>query len=395
MTMAPHDPPAPRRLSAPHPQSSLALQTRPGIQPSQWIERALREGVVKAAVDVEDTQIQPNSLDLRLSKRGWRLQCSMLPGDEGIEQKLARFGWHSFELGPDGMVLERNAVYLFRCEESLALPEGVGARANPKSSTGRLDVFTRLVTENGVAFDQIADGYRGALYVEVVARSFPIIVRAGDTLSQIRFQCGPSQLDDTELLAELEKEPMVIDRVGRPIDPRTLRLGHGLFLSVHLCGSHGESVGYRARKTARPIDLRSRDLPRERFWERITWAKDEPVILEPNEFYIFASRELLRLPPHLCAEMVPFDAGSGEMRTHYAGFFDSGFGWVEGRAASETAAAVVLEVRNHDVPFLIEDGHPLFRLVFFRNSERPSKLYGQTLGSSYQTQRLKLAKQFK
>jgi dCTP deaminase len=392
--MAPHDPPAPRPATASR-SSSLAEQTRPGIQPSQWIERALREGVVKTAVDVTDTQIQPNSLDLRLSKRGWRLQCSMLPGDEGIEKKLDRFGWHSFEVGPDGMVLERNAVYLFRCEESLALPEGVSARANPKSSTGRLDVFTRLVTENGVAFDEIPDGYRGELYVEVVARSFPIIVRAGDTLSQLRFQCGPSQLDDADLRGELEQEPMVIDRAGRPLDPRSLRLGQGLFLSVHLRGAQGDIVGYRARKTARPIDLRSRELPRERFWERVAWAKDEPVILEPDEFYIFASRELIRLPPHLCAEMVPFDAGSGEMRTHYAGFFDSGFGWIQGRAPSETAAAVVLEVRNHDVPFLIEDGHPLFRLVFFRNSERPAKLYGQTMGSNYQTQRLKLAKQFK
>lgn len=394
MTMAPHDPPAPRPGHASR-ASTLAAQTRPGIQPSQWIEQAIREGVVKTSVPVTSTQIQPNSMDLRLSKRGWRLQCSMLPGEEGIEKKLERFGWHSFELGAEGMVLERNAVYLFRCEESVGLPEGVSARANPKSSTGRLDVFTRLVTENGVAFDDVPDGYRGALYIEVVPRSFPIVVRMGDTLSQIRFQCGPSQLDDADLRTELEQEPMVIDRAGRPLDTRSLRLGQGLFLSVHLRGAQGDIVGYRARKTARPIDLASRDLPRERFWERVSWAKDEPVILEPEEFYIFASRELVRLPPHLCAEMVPFDAGSGEVRTHYAGFFDSGFGWAQGKSPAESAAAVVLEIRNHDVPFLIEDGHPLFRLVFFRNSEVPARLYGQGLGSNYQTQRLKLGKQFK
>lgn len=394
MTMAPHDPPAPRPGHASR-ASTLAEQTRPGIQPSQWIEQAIREGVVKTSASVTSTQIQPNSMDLRLSKRGWRLQCSMLPGEEGIEKKLERFGWHSFELGAEGMVLERNAVYLFRCEEELALPEGVSARANPKSSTGRLDVFTRLVTENGVAFDDVPDGYRGALYIEVVPRSFPIVVRMGDTLSQIRFQCGPSQLDDVDLRTELEQEPMVIDRAGRPLDTRALRLGQGLFLSVHLRGAQGDIVGYRARKTARPIDLASRDLPRERFWERVSWAKDEPVILEPEEFYIFASRELVRLPPHLCAEMVPFDAGSGEVRTHYAGFFDSGFGWAQGKSPAESAAAVVLEIRNHDVPFLIEDGHPLFRLVFFRNSEVPARLYGQGLGSNYQTQRLKLGKQFK
>jgi dCTP deaminase len=394
MTMAPHDPPA-RRPGHASRAGTLAESTRPGIQPSQWIEQAIRAGIVASQTEITPAQLQPNSLDLRLSSRGWRLQCSLLPGEEGIEKKLERFGWHSFEVPAEGCVLERNAVYLFRCDESLALPDGVCARANPKSSTGRLDVFTRLVTEHGVAFDDVPDGYRGELYIEVVPRSFPIMVHAGDALSQLRFQCGPSQIDDADLRRELDLEPMVIDRAGRPLDPRALRLGQGLFLSVHLRGAQGDTVGYRARKTARPIDLRARDLPKERFWERVAWTKDEPVILEPDEFYIFASRELVRLPPHLCAEMVPFDAGSGEVRTHYAGFFDSGFGWMPNKAPSESAAAVVLEIRNHDVPFLIEDGHPLFRLVFFRNAELPAKLYGQTMGSNYQSQRLKLGKQFK
>jgi dCTP deaminase len=389
MSMAPNDPPAPR----PAPASAADLGPT-GIQPSQWIEGALRDGTIRARSPVTPSQIQPNSLDLRLSSRGWRVQCSLLPGAEGIERKLERFGWHAFEVPSEGFVLERNAVYLFRCDESLALPEGVSARANPKSSTGRLDVFTRLVTEHGVAFDEVPEGYRGALYVEVVARSFPILVRAGDTLSQVRFQRGVAQLDDRALQAELSREPMVIDRDGTPLDPHRLRLGQGLFLSVHLQGVRGDTVGYRARKTTAPIDLRARDLPRERFWERVLWSPDEPVILEPDEFYIFASRELVRLPPHLCAEMVPFDAGSGEVRTHYAGFFDSGFGWLPDRVPSESAAAVVLEIRNHDVPFLIEDGHPLFRLVFFRNGERPTHLYGQDLASHYQSQRLKLGKQF-
>jgi dCTP deaminase len=388
-------------MTEPSPKPSHAtfaskLPTRAGIQPSQWIESALRLGIVQTeSQTVGPDQIQPNSLDLRLSSQGWRMQCSLLPGEEGISRKLQRFAWHEFAATAAGYVLERNAVYLFRLDESLALPEGVCARANPKSSTGRLDVFTRLITEHGVAFDEVPDGYRGALYLEVVVRSFPIVVRPGDALAQLRFQCGPSQLDDSELREELEHEALVVDRAGRPLDTKSMRIAQGLFLSVHLRGASGDVVGYRARKTARPIDLRQRDLVREQFWERVSWAKDEPTILEPDEFYIFASRELVRLPPHLCAEMVPFDAGSGEVRTHYAGFFDSGFGWIHGKNAADTAAAVVLEIRNHDVPFLIEDGHPLFRLMFFRNSETPSKLYGQTMGSNYQTQRLKLAKQFR
>ncbi len=394
MTMSAQSP----KLSDASPVQTLhkSPMTKAGIQPAQWIEAALREGIIKTeSGSVQPEQIQPNSLDLRLSPQGWRLQCSLLPGEEGMQRKLQRFAWHEFHTDGTGYVLERNAVYLFRLDESLALPDGLAARANPKSSTGRLDVFTRLVTENGLAFDEVPDGYHGVLYLEVVARSFPILVRPGDTLAQVRFHCGPSQVDDVELRAELEREVLIVDRAGRPLEPKSLRISQGLFLSVHLRGASGDVVGYRARKTARPIDLRQRDLPREQFWERVAWAKDEPTILEPDEFYIFASRELVRLPPHLCAEMVPYDAGSGEVRTHYAGFFDSGFGWIPGKNPAETAAAVVLEIRNHDVPFLIEDGHPLFRLMFFRNSETPQKLYGQTMSSNYQTQRLKLAKQFR
>lgn len=391
--MAPHDPPASRPPTTVRARSSQD-EPRAGIQPSQWIEQAIREKIVRSETSVEPAQIQPNSLDVRLSPRGWRLQCSLLPGDEGIVRKLERFGWHAFEIGAEGYVLERNAVYLFRCDESLALTPGLSARANPKSSTGRLDVFTRLVTENGVSFDEIPEGYQGTLYLEVVPRSFPIIVHVGDTLAQLRFSRGTATLTDDEIRAEMQANTLIVDRAGRPMDARSMRLNQGLFLSVHLRGASGDTVGYRARKTARPIDLRARELPRERFWERVAWSKDEPVILEPDEFYIFASRELVRLPPHVCAEMVPFDAGSGEVRTHYAGFFDSGFGYAPDCPASDTAAAVVLEIRNHDVPFLIEDGHPLFRLVFFRNAEIPSVLYGQTKASNYQGQRLKLGKQF-
>lgn len=372
-----------------------ALGTRPGIQPCQWIHRAVAAGLVRCERPLAPGQVQPNSVDLRLGRRGHRVQCSFLPGPEGVARKLERYRWYDVELGDEGYVLERNAVYLFELQEALSLPPGLSARSNPKSSTGRLDVFTRLVTAEGTSFDEVPEGYEGKLYLEVVPRSFAIRVREGDTLAQLRFAHGTAQLGDDEVREALDTLELVTDNAGAPLSSRALRVSSGVFLSVLLDAPGAALVGYRALKNTRPIDLRALGaLPVREFWEPIAPSHERPVILEPNEFYIFASRELVRLPPGVCAEMVPFDAGSGELRTHYAGFFDSGFGYARDRDAGSSAAAVVLEVRNHDVPFVLEDGHPLFRLIFFRNAEAPEVLYGQGIGSNYQAQRLKLGKQF-
>ncbi len=361
-----------------------------GILPSQWIRRAIVERKIS---HVTPDQIQPNSLDLRLGSLGWRIQCSFLPGAEGVARKLERFRWFDVIASEgEGVVLERNAVYLFELQESLALPVGTVARANPKSSTGRLDVFTRLITEHGQSFDEVPDGYTGKLYLEVVPRSFAIRVRKGDCLSQIRFSQGNAQLEDKELSGLLNgTEDVLMDARGYGLGSAEVRVANGVYLSVALC--NGPVVGYRARKNTPPIDLRKiGGLAVSDYWEPVESSATRPVILEPNEFYTSASRELVRIPPQYCAEMVPFDAGSGELRTHYAGFFDSGFGYARGKPAKTTAAAVVLEVRSHDVPFLLEDGHPLFRLLFFKNTESPERLYGDF--SNYQGQRLKLSKQF-
>lgn len=371
------------------------LATQPGIQPAQWIRRAVRAGVLSSARPLDAAQVQPNSVDLRIGARGTRVQCSFLPGAEGVEKKLERYRWFDVEVPPDGLVLERNAVYLFELQESLALPVGVSARANPKSSTGRLDVFTRLVTRDAQSFDEVPEGYRGRLYLEVVPRSFAIRVREGDTLAQLRFSHGEARLSDRAVRDAIDSQQLVTDAHGSPLASSALRIADGAFLSVALDGPRERVVGYRARKNTPPIDLRAIGaLPVSDYWEPIASSAERPVILEPNEFYIFASRELVRLPPSVCAEMVPFDAGSGELRTHYAGFFDSGFGYAPEKSPVDTAAAVVLEVRNHDVPFVLEDGHPLFRLIFFRNAEEPELLYGAGLASNYQAQRLKLGKQF-
>jgi dCTP deaminase len=371
-----------------------------GVFPSQWIREAIREGAIIADPPVLPSQVQPNSLDLRLGEVGYRVQCSFLPGDEGIQRKLDRFKWYNSPMSTDGLVLERNQAYIFPLTERLALPPTVYARANPKSTTGRLDVFTRLVTENGQTFDEVRSGYHGPLFLEVVPRSFAIRVRPGDSLGQIRFQCGDPHLTHQETMALVNTEAILLSHELKVLRTHELAQSqtHSLVLSISLSRKHETSkestVGYQARKNTSPIDLRAVGQARIRnYWDRI-YDDSKPVILEPDEFYIFASKELVRLPPEYCAEMVPFDAGSGEVRTHYAGFFDSGFGYSIGRPPEVSAAAVVLEVRSRDVPFLIEDGQSLFRVHLMRCAEPPDQLYGAGLGSNYQSQRLRLSKQF-
>lgn len=364
-----------------------------GVYPSQWIRAAAESGIIRSEIPLTAGQIQPNSLDLRLGKTGWRVQCSFLPGKEGIYRKLETYGWYEFTVPEEGMVLEKNQAYIFPLYESLNLPEAVYARANPKSSTGRLDVFTRLVTEYGASFDEVKPGHSGKLFIEVVPRSFAIRVRPGDSLSQIRFQTGDPRLSRAELAALLDSEDILLDRDLTKLSSREVPITSGMVLSVNL-PSKKSTIGYQARRNTAPIDLHGIGEARVRhFWDHI-FGDNRPVVLEPDEFYIFASRELVRLPPLYCAEMVAFDASSGEVRTHYAGFFDSGFGYATGIDPKRSAASVVLEVRSRDVPFLIEDGQPLFRVHVLRSTEEPDILYGSGTGSHYQSQRLRLSKQF-
>lgn len=369
-----------------------------GILPSQWIERAINSGAVTSEAAIPSNQIQPNSLDLRLSHTAYRVNCSFLPGLEGIDKKLARFKWYDVPLLESGTILEIDKVYLIQLQESLSLPQTMSARANPKSSTGRLDVFTRVVTEFGRAFDDVPVGYKGPLYLEIVPRSFPIKVRPGDSLAQIRFSMGEPGLTRAETIAAVNSDDIILNRSFQRLQANELRISSGISLSVDLgrgTARPDRTIGFKARKNQPPIDLREiGKVSIRRYWERIYYSGNQPVILEPDEFYIFASRELVRLPPTICAEMVPFDAASGELRTHYAGFFDSGFGYSSTARAGQSAAAVVLEIRNRDVPFLIEEGQPLFQLELLNNLGVPDRLYGAGSGSNYQNQRLKLSKQF-
>lgn len=365
------------------------------------VDRSLRalaaDGAIRALVPLRPGQVQPSSLDLRLGARIWQLQCSFLPGASGLERKLGRLATVSHRLDRDEpVVLHRGGVYLAEVEEVLELPPDVWGRGNPKSSTGRLDVFVRLLTERGASFDTVPAGYCGRLYLEITPQSFHVSVRRGDCLGQLRLArtlpgTGPGiGLTAAELEDWQRRGPLCRWSDGTAAPVLTDDGPPSALLSVDLTAQVGPA-GYLARRHLPPIDLRRRDLPVDRYWVPMAPAPDDGHVLEPEQFYIFATRETLAVPPELCAELVAFDATKGELRTHYAGFIDSGFGWDPSGTAP--GARLVLEIRTHDVPFLLEHGQALFRVEFMRNEAVPDGLYGDQ-GSSYQMQGLKLAKQF-
>ena len=360
--------------------------------PLQRLRGAIEAGwVAAAAPGIEAGQLQPASLDLRLGDTAYRIRSSFLPGQESVAEKLAYLTMYELPLTP-AAILERGHVYLIPLLEELALPAHVYAKANPKSSTGRLDVFTRVITDANQRFDDIRPGYRGRLYLEIFPRSFTIKVRHGLSLNQLRLFSGAGALDDDDLLRLHQAEPLLYGNDDRPLPPGGVHVDGGLFMGVETAGRDGDIIGYKARKNSDIIDLAQVGVydPAD-FWEPIRCVSQRPLILEPEEFYILASKEKVCVPPGYAAELMAYDAGSGELRTHYAGFFDPGFGY----GGARRGAKAVLEVRPHDVPFLIEDGQLFCKLCLERTTETPEVTYGAGLASHYQGQALKLSKQFR
>lgn len=363
-----------------------------------------------------DNQFQPNSLDLRLGEVAYRVRCSFLPENETVEEKINQLKQYSFSL-KDGAVLEENCVYIIPLLEKLKFPkshysinqgysngqaadgdvqlhslENLSAKANPKSSTGRLDVFTRVITDYSHRFEEITPGYQGNLYLEVVPKSFSIKVKTGQRLNQLRVRHGFEVVPDQDLLRIHATDPLLFDEHVKPVSMEQIKVNKGLFMSVQLKGKKGEIIGYKGKKHVNYIDLENLNhYEVDEFWEPIYASTDSKFILEPEAFYIFASKERIRVPAHLACEMMAYDTGSGELRTHYAGFFDSGFGGT----VEDKGARAVLEVRSHDVPFMIEDGQTLFSMQFEPNTEIPEFVYGSDIDSNYQGQGLKLGKHFK
>ncbi|ETX01729.1 MAG: hypothetical protein ETSY1_06180 [Candidatus Entotheonella factor] len=373
-------------------QEALLAGLPGGVLPIQWLHRAVDAGWLHSpAMPFEPGQFQPASLDLRLGPVAYRIRSSFLPGQDTVDNKLASLKMYDLALTPSA-VLERGHAYLIPLMEELALPPGIHAKADPKSSTGRLDVFTRIITDLQPRFDDIRAGYRGKLYLEVFSRSFTIKVHAGLSLNQLRLFSGQPRLADLDLHHLHAADPLLYDEAGQPLAPESIYTDGGLFLGVDIPGNPEAIVGYKAKKNSDIIDLAHEGVyDPSAFWEPLYHVAHRPFILEPEEFYILASKEQVCIPPDYAAELMAYDTGSGELRTHYAGFFDPGFGY--GRTAHKGTKAV-LEVRPHDVPFLVEDGQLFCKLCLDRTVERPTQLYGADLNSHYQSQALTLSKLF-
>ncbi len=364
---------------------------REGILPARWLRDAVWRNVISSDYRIPDENFQPASLDLRLGETAHILQCSFLPSRGTLEEKLAQLTIGTIDIR-DGAILERNRPYLIPLLESLRLPEGIRARTNPKSSTGRLDIFTRVITNSSDRFDDIEEGYQGPMYLEVFSRSFSIRVRTRLSLNQIRLFKGDSRCAGSEIQELHDRRPIVLPRNDRPGQFIPSFADNSVGLGVDLTGADG-GIGYRARKNSKLLDLSqtNRYDPGD-FWEPVFADKGQSLILEPEEFYLLSSSECVCIPPELAGEMTAYDASSGEIRTHYAGFFDPGFGYGEdGRLGG---IPPVLEVRAHDVPFMIGPGQKVGTLTFERMLEVPDYWYGPRAGSSYQERGRVLSKHF-
>ncbi len=365
-----------------------------GILPYQDILKLIAGGRIIAASPIDDAQIQPASLDLRLGPTAWRVRASFLPGKEStVSAKIERLMMHKIDL-TQPTVFEKGCVYIAELMEALHLPADIAGKSNPKSSTGRLDIFTRLIADGGTEFESVPEGYRGKLYLEIVPRTFSVLAQQGTRLNQMRFVRGNPPPSDQKLDELHALDSLVYSDADSPM---VAIVNDGLWISVDLEGENsngnGGVVGYRAKQHAPLIDLsRINHYDATQFWEPLRSEAQRSLVLNPDDFYILMSRERIRIPPNFAASMVPYDPSVGEFRIHYAGFFDPGFGYGNNDV---NGARAVLEVRSHEVPFLIEHGQGVGRLIYERLLGKPERLYGVSIGSNYQAQGLKLSKQFK
>lgn len=366
---------------------------KPGILPAQEIRELISNGKIRYSLEISDDQIQPASIDLRLGNVAYQVRASFLPNPKSlIGPKIKELQVEEIDLRQSAL-LHTGKVYIVPLIESLELPSDMSGKANPKSTTGRLDIFTRLMTDAGSAFEVVPKGYSGGLYAEIVPRTFEIIVRAGTKLNQLRFFRGDPQSDDERLHRLAQRGKLVYYKNGG--DRITPVISEGVRLSIDLWDDVDSIVAYRAKQTKSPIDLAKIGAYEvTKFWEPIrTGGPKSSLVIEPGQFYLLASKEWVVVPLTSAAEMEAYDPSIGEFTVHYAGFFDPGFGF--GRGGEIKGTKAVLEVRAHEVPILLEDGQQVGRLNYLKMAEPPDKVYGQDIGSSYQQQGLALSKQFK
>lgn len=367
----------------------------PGVLPYQHLLEARDAGWIDADdFEIPESAIQPASLDLHLDDHAYRMRCSFLPDNAVVEDKMQDYILERISLSGEGAVLETQRPYLVPLKERLQLPPFLRAKANPKSSTGRLDVFTRVITDHSYRFDEVKAGYKGNLYLEIVPLSFAVRVQEGLALNQLRLMIGRTTLSDDDLWAHHQQDPILFTG-GKPADARRFAVSDGLFLSLDLRGDAKGRVGHKARENAPLIDMGKVDhYSADSYWEPATREPSgHRLVLYPERFYLLLSEEAVRIPPGLASEMTAYDPTSGELRTHYAGFFDPGFGYDPDDHLKGSRAA--LEVRAHDVPFMVEHRQRVCKLTFERMVCTPTKFYGRDIGSNYQGQVETLGKHFK
>ncbi|SMF60687.1 dCTP deaminase [Tistlia consotensis] len=373
-------------------RQAAAPAARGGILPRQAIAELIADGEIRGAGDLAEL-VQPASLDLRLGARAHRLRASFLPGrGRTVAERIEQFSMHEVDL-TGGALLEVGCVYIVPLMERLALGSQVSGLANPKSSTGRLNLFTRLIVDGAEQFDVVPAGYEGPLYAELAPNAFSVLARSGVRLNQLRFRRGRPGVADSAL-QRLHREVGLVGEGGAGAGAEAAQIRKGLVFTVDLGGLGPDRLaGFKAKRHADVIDLsRIGHYDPAEFWDPIAASPRGELILDPNEFYILASRETVRIPPDYAAEMVPYDTQIGEFRVHYAGFFDPGFGWDPDK---EVGTRAVLEVRSHEVPFLLQDGQPVGRLEYHRLAATPDRLYGAGIGSHYHAQSLTLSKHFR
>jgi dCTP deaminase len=375
---------------------SKKLKGKSGYLAVQFIELACHQGFIHSESTLKPWQFQPVSLDLRLGPTAYRIQSSFLPENETVMAKLKEVKLYDIDLR-DGGILEKGAIYLIPLLEELDFPPSLHGLTNPKSSTGRLDMFTRVIVDGGHRFDEIPRGYKGKMYLEIIPRSFPVKVKESLSLNQLRIVQGHPHLADSVLKTHYKKTPILFKPTGPAIPVDEVKIDNGLFISVDLSGkTKNTTIAYKAKTNSSVIDLTKTNYYNpDEFWEPVQTQKKNRLILEPESFYIMMSKEKICIWPHLLAEMVAYEPNSGELRTHYAGFFDPGFGWHGGKSSKGQGTRAVMEVRPHDVPFMVEDGQTFCRLKFEKVIETPAKVYGKKLQSHYHSQKLALSKYFK
>jgi len=326
------------------------------------------------------SQIQPSSIDLSLSDECYEIKTSFLSPDSKVRDKLNKIYSKKINL-KTSKIFKKNKTYIVRLNETLHLNNSISGHCNPKSSTGRLNIFCRTILDYCDEYEKIPKNYNGEIFLEITTRSFDIKISKGDKLNQMRLRKKTNNYLNDKDLKKINKRNALIFTNKKNI------IENGLRISVDLSNDN-KICAYVAKKTSLNINFSKISFYEiKKFWKPLKPVNNS-LIIEKNKFYILKSREKIRIPSNLAGEMIPYDTGIGDFRAHYAGFFDPGFGDPKGSYA-------VLEVKTNELPFILEDGQTIARIKYEKLNKKTFLVYGSIINSNYQNQKLALSKHFK